>query len=579
MSIHSNKWILLFPVVLAVLVNLNVLRNGFVWDDIPMLSPEGGAAMAKQAALHIYYRPAVSLSYRLDRTLWGRNPFGFHLTGFALHAAATALVTMIAFRLFSGSRSGVPIAFLAGALFSVHPVHSEAVAWIAGRNDLLPSVFLLAAVLAHLARRGGAGSWWTLPVFAVGIGTALLGKEAAAPFLLIFPLYDLLLWERPGPRWRRLLTAPTAILAVFGLFFLRMRASALGSFSGTIPLREVTPMEGIGTILAATGFYIKHLVFPHPLNALISLSHMNPLVRGLYAVAGFLMIGLSVLLVLTGKARRLAVGLWSVLLGLAAALVISIASFVYAPVAERYLYLPSVGFVMIAAAGLFWLAELPPVRRILPRPDRIAWAIAIAWLLFFSYESFERNRIWRTEETLWEDTARKSPWSALPHNRLGREYARSGRMSDAQRELRLALDGEGDESLLSSAAINLGGSYFEEGRLDPAEKAYRKAILHQNRTEAHFGIGLINWERARRALQKSDPSSTEYLTQARVHLIDAITLDDTNVQAYHALSMVYLAEGNAVAARRLLRKVIALTPDSPLALDAARRLEDLGKGE
>jgi protein O-mannosyl-transferase len=571
----SAKWLVLIPVVLALAVHFNVLQNGFVWDDIVLLTEEGRTGMAQQAAPESYYRPVGSMSYRMDRKLWDQNPFGYHLTGLALHACATLLVTLLGLRLFAESPRRVPIATFAGLLFAVHPVHAEAVAWIAGRNDLLPTVFLLIAALAHLAGRQGTRAVWTFPVFLSAMTLALLSKETAAPYLLVFPLYDLLLWPRPGPRWRRLLTPSTGLLVFLGLVYVILRIQTLGNLTGRLPLREGGLGDHLHGVLSATGFYMKHLIFPYPLNVFIGLPEMTSAIGTLYTGLGLLAFLAAAGLTFWGRGARFAIGLWSVLLGLAAPLVLSMTTLVHVPVAERYLYLPSVGFVYIAAGGLFALSNRLRDRHFVVRPQAILLIAATTVLMAFSYASYHRNQVWLNETALWEDAVRKSPRAALPHNRLGKDYVRAGRLEDAQREFLLALEGQGYPGILASAAINLGGTYYEQGRLELAEEAYLTAIEHEDRTQPHFGLGIIYLDRARKAQASQDAASPALWSKARVHLVNAVVRDDSNIQAYHALSLIDLALGDREAERRNLRKVVALNPESPLGRDAARRLEEI----
>ena len=123
--------------------------------------------------------------------------------------------------------------------------------------------------------------------------------------------------------------------------------------------------------------------------------------------------------------------------------------------------------------------------------------------------------------------------------------------------------------------VYVDGKRKKKGRLDLSEQAYRKAFEFQDRAQLHFGLGIIYWDRARQAISQQDTSAPALLSQSREYLIQAIIRDDTHIQAFHALSLVNLAQDNPSAARTHLKKVIELNPNSPLAQDAAQRLSRL----
>jgi Tfp pilus assembly protein PilF len=573
------KYLWLLPVALALAVNLNVLRNGFVWDDVVILAGQTGGRMAAEAPSREYYRPTVSWSYRLDRRLWGSNPAGFHLTNLLLHGMATLLVVRLGLLLFSRHRRRIAFASLAGFLFAVHPVHAEAAAWIAGRNDLLPGLLLLVAAFAHLSLRRGANGWWTLPLFTAGLVLAVFAKESAVPLLLVFPIIDCLEWRDSRPGWRKLISPSTGIVTVLIAGYFWFRTQSLGSPAGDIPMSPVSLAGQVRLLLLAAGFYVKDLVWPYPLNAFIMLPAESS--AGSYGL--MILGGLSALFLGIATLRRrpplLVIGLWTVALGLAAPLGLSLTRITHVPVAERYLYLPSIGFAFLAAGALVRAYDV--VRRRFPVPaTRTAGIVFIAALIGVLFAaSFQRNSVWRNEQTLWSDTAGRSPNAALPHNRLGRAYADAGKFPEAEREFQRALEGTGRPEIMASAANNLAATYLKTGKSDLAEAAFKRALQYQDtRSEPHFGLGFIYWNRARSAIQRGDPSADGLLQKAREHLMSAILRDPGNFQAYHALGMVDLALNQKAQAAANFRKVVELNPDSPLARDAYARLIELGAG-
>ena len=147
---------------LALLAYWNSLGGEFVWDDRTLILDGnlGGAwgrldelftsnffYRAEFEPTYGYYRPVTTLSYVLDYWIWGLQPFGYHLTNVLLHASCSVWVGLILMRLEFDSGPAI----LAALLFAVHPIHTESVAWISGRTDLLAFFFCSFATLTHLA--------------------------------------------------------------------------------------------------------------------------------------------------------------------------------------------------------------------------------------------------------------------------------------------------------------------------------------------------------------------------------------------------------------------------------------------
>lgn len=161
----EGRLILLIPASLAFFVSLNVLQNGFVWDDITIHRLVDRVGVQALPSGQHYYRPIVFLSYEFDRWIWGSNSVGYHLTGLLLHSLITLFVTVIALMLFRDQAKRLTMILLSGFIFAVHPVHTEVVAWIAGRNDLLATFFLLIGVILHLHLRLNPHKIWIYPFF------------------------------------------------------------------------------------------------------------------------------------------------------------------------------------------------------------------------------------------------------------------------------------------------------------------------------------------------------------------------------------------------------------------------------
>jgi len=210
-------------------VYLPAMTGGFIWDDLEILSGSaigGGESLADcftRPFLENYYRPFVSASFYLERTLAGRTPFFYHQTNVLIHVLTTLVIILAARDLFRRPAA----ALLAGALFAVQPAQVSAVAWIGGRTDSLSALFL--AVFAWLLLRGvqleGAVRAGSLAGGALALFGALMTKEQALPAVLLAPLAGWL-WT-PGSRRERLAAAVrvglpyAAMAALFVVLHLR----------------------------------------------------------------------------------------------------------------------------------------------------------------------------------------------------------------------------------------------------------------------------------------------------------------------------------------------------------------------
>jgi hypothetical protein len=284
-----------------------------------------------------FYRPIGQLSFALDFTLSGMNPFGYHLTNLLLHLACTALTWRLALRLF-----GVPAYALATAtVFSLHPVHGEAVMWISGRFDLLVCACVLASVLSYLRWKDVRGWGWAgLSVFwfAVGLGC----KETALILPIVLAGTELL--SRRG-RTRRALVVFAAVGAV-ALFYVAGRIALFGSFTGRLPppygLDTSHPWSALQALALNLSVYVLDLgLFAHvDLVYLSQIWREHPVLFGAaVAVASLILLAAAII----GRSRVSRIGL--------AWLAIFTAPSLLSMPGERNVYLASVGLALLVAAA------------------------------------------------------------------------------------------------------------------------------------------------------------------------------------------------------------------------------------
>lgn len=553
----ARRWPDPGPVVVAlaaVAVYAGTLANGLVYDDrfqvvenpwirdfrhVPAILTTG--AWEFEGSSSNYYRPVMHLVYLLTHAAVGLRPWGYHAVNVALHALASVLVACLARRLLA--RAGltgqaVPLsATLAGLLFAVHPVHTEAVAWVAGVPELVFSACLLGALLLHL--RGGAPAGRARDLGVAGLYfVALMAKETAVvlPGLLLAadaPASS----DRtpPGTRARRYLAPLVAALAY--------AAIRLAVLPGVASLRRHPELSTWDVAINAFPLFAKYLamlVLPAGLNAFHVLHPIGSLLEPRGAISLAATAAFAAVAILAARRRSPA------LAGLAL-VALPLLPVLYIPVlgensfAERYLYLPSAGPSVLVALGL---AHLRAAR---PGWWRPAVALVAMLCAVWSGVTLTRTRVWRDDYTLWTHTVRQSPDSAYANNEAGIAYAERGMLDEAIRHYELAIR-------LSPASPrmwnNLASALDQRGETLRAVERYRRAIaLDPAFARAHSNLGT--------ALARLGA-----LAEAQAHYERALELAPGAVEIRLNLANLHGAAGRPDAAMAQYQAALRLAPES-----------------
>ena len=395
-----------------------ILNNPVVTDAQSLASAFGSGVWAFLGYRGNYYRPLQFLIYGLTYRAFGSSAFPFHLLMIGLHAVNTALVFSLARRLLSRAPAA---AWVAAALFALHPVHTEAVNWIAALPDVLVTTFALAGVLGFAAQEAAPNAWETVAHCAVYFG-ALLTKETG---VVLLPLYAAYQWLCGG---RRNWAMYAGMSGVFALY-LAMRIHALGALApaqGTFNHLSAAEFAMSAVVLLAQ--YCVTLTLPLDLN-FFHVFHAATAASWQF-IASFAALGAIALAAVRYRRRDRVVVFAVIWMAASIAPALNISGVGQNVFAERYLYLPSVGFVILA--GLFW-AWFAGVR------PNLAWPAAAAVLLAFSLETIARNRDWKDDFTLLQVTLRRSPDSGYLHNLMSGAWVQRDEFQSALEEERLAV--------------------------------------------------------------------------------------------------------------------------------------------
>jgi tetratricopeptide (TPR) repeat protein len=533
------------------------LRYGFVWDDRATVlfnreirslgnAPSfftghafsGAADALRDIDVIQYYRPVWVLSLAVNHAVWGERAIGYHLTNVLLHALASGLTAWLVFEL-AGSAAA---AALAGALFAAHPVHAEAVAWVSARNELLLSVFLLLAFIAcvRINRGGGAGARVACLVF---FALALLSKETAVLFPAIVLLY---LWagHQAGkvPRtavrpWKRYGWA--LVLAAVAAAFMALRAGIVSPLPVHDPLatRLATApglvLENLRLLFVPVGLKVLHTF--EPVSSPLSAATLLP--------AALLAGALALLPWAFRFDANLGFGLGWILLALIPVSGIP-ALLQPTPLAERYIYLPSVGWA-IAIGSLIARARRAETRATPRARGRALQGAALIAIPALAAATLAHSRPWRSDLTLATRMCRDAPRSALAHSSLGLATYRLGRWPEAAAEFGIAAGLRPSDPW---SHYYMGCALRRSGRLEPAEQALRNAIGAGMRfAPAHLELGETLEQAGR-------------LEEAERECHAALALDSSLVEAHSALGRVLYAARHWDEAERAYLEALALRP-------------------
>lgn len=432
---------------LGIAVIASGLGNGFAYDDVQLLVQDPRLhdlstlwpRLAESWWPTGLFRPISLGALGLQWIVGDGTPLVFRLVSTALYATTCALV----FRLAIVARAGVWPAAAGAALFAVHPVHSEVTANVVGQAELLSTLAVLAGVLWYLRarERGPLGMRDTLIISLLAL-TAANAKESGYVLPGLLVLAEMLVVRDSTP-FRERLTAlrPHALFfAAVILASLAIRVQVLGALGGEM---QHPSLEGLSFVQRAIAMLVvvpewaRLLLWPAHLQAEYGPPGlmMDPMPGGRHLLGAVLLLGVAVALVCTWRREPLvAFGLgW-------AAIALAPVANILAPtgilLAERTLFLPSVGAVLVVAGLGKWLGERPET----PHSTRLAFAAIMAGLVVAGgIASARRQPLWRDTLTILEQTTRDAPRSYRAFSAYGRELQWVGRAEEAEEAYRRAV--------------------------------------------------------------------------------------------------------------------------------------------
>ena len=551
-------------VVLAGLVYVNALHNPFIYDDYRLVVENRAISDIRNVhdiVWHDITRPLVAITYALDQKIWGKEPFGYHLTSVLLHMLNVGLFAWLVWTGCedrrrhpgsSGKLRAARAAPIASLLFAVHPMMTEAVGYISGRSELLCAAFVL------LALHSGRAALLSARPFAV-VATlvfwalALASKETALLFPLMLFLYDRwVIGQRDlGRRGRALyvtLGAVAGILAVVRLaVFLGIEHRQMAGINASL----------IWVELDAVRQYVAMLILPFRQSIFHEVAAVGPAAPGVLIA----LLGVVASTVAAWRSRRghglASFGVFWFLLMLAPSSVLVLFDR-GEPMAEHRVYVASMGAFLIAGLAVDrlvgWLAARGATATL------VLASVTLAIVVAFGGRTYLRNAIWSDPLVVWLEAAERAPDSWFPALLLGEELHRAGQHDQAVQAFRRAIQLKPDEP---GAHGKLGLCLAELKDLDGAASEFgRQLQLDARSTEAINGLATV-------ALLRGD------LKTARLRYLDTLAIDEINIAARRGLAAIEEAPGgNPSEALRWCEDIKRLAPETPGNDDCIRRNQD-----
>jgi Tfp pilus assembly protein PilF len=533
------------------------LNAPFLFDDTNQQYslPDASLPLGRWIGL---VRPMLMVTYWANAQVSRTETFSFHATNLAIHTLAALFVFLIVRRLLEWAGTGrqhcnAPAGFGA-ALFLLHPLQTESVAYIAGRSEALSGLFALACIAAFVYRRSAAISWGGVVIVLTLFGAAVLSKEQAIVIPAVLLLTDF--WWNPG----------FSLKGIFGNWKL-YGVMALGGVAGVALFWKMILGQGTGgsagfgimpwyqylfTQFRALWVYIMSFVLPANLNV----DWEFDISRSLFdhgSIAG--LVGLVAAGIAAWRFRsRFRLASYGYFLFLILLLPTSSILPIKDPVADRRMYLPLIGLTLIA---IDLLSRWRGNRRALV-------AVCSAILLAMAFVTRARAEVWSDPLTLWQDTVAKSPGKSRAHFQLAQSYAFAQRYDLAVPEFeKAAALTTPTFDLLLDWALTLDAVQQFDQALDKLRQSLTVAQSMRDVAHAQTQIAKVY------ADQRNFPP-------ALVALDAAEKADPSFPTTYVYRGLVHLANQDAAGGARECRRAVAIDPAFQPALDCVAMAQRIG---
>ncbi len=489
----TNIKAITFIILVGLLVYINILFNGFALDDTSQIlsntpahsiqnissffqgSTFGPDVTGSGKIQGVYYKPLLTTFYALLYTMFGANPFSFHLFQLILHMANSIMIFYLFMRFFSRK-----LAFFLSLLFLIHPINVETVANIASLQDVLFFFFGMVGVTLYIkdAENNLQNSLKTHIIVFFLLLFSLLSKETGILFILILPLFSFLLLKKIN-KW--IVFVPLLSFATY-LFLRFFVGHVFFGTAGISPIAEVPLLQRLINIPNIIFYYIKTFFLPiHLLTGqtwvikIITFSNFYiPLAIDLAVFIIFFILGIYI----NNRYKAFFKIYLFFLIWFYGGLLLHLQIFpLDSTVADRWFYFPIIGLL-----GIMGLCVEIFVRRKNYLPFFIFFGCTI--LILFSLRSFTRNADWYSTFTIISHDITYEGDNAAMQNTLALEYENMNNQSEALKHFQIAYSLDPQDAILS----NIGLLYAMQGNFTSAEEIYVKLIS----INSHFYPAYVN---------------------------------------------------------------------------------------
>jgi protein O-mannosyl-transferase len=550
----------IIPVLLIVLLSLasyiNIFSNEFVWDDQVYILDNSDIRsfdlkLFFSSDVDGLYRPLRTVHYAFVYSLAGKEEFFYHVNSLLLHTLISVLVYIIIFNIFNKKN----ISLVSALIFTVHPIHTGRVTNITAGFDLLGIFFMLLAFYLYIKfSKLNSKKYFLLSLFVLLL--AVFSSEEAIVLPILIILYEFSFnrekFNNKNTIIKNIINNFIPFFAI-ALSYVLIRLFILGIGSRAEEYLAGNFFLTILTMIKVYAYYIYLLIFPSNL----SLYHDIEAVSSIFdfkVLASLLILASIIFLALRSKNKIVFFSVfWFFIALIPFSNVIPIQNFI----AERYLYVPSIGFSLLTAYFFISMinynfknndarTEFGTNSIGYKKIKRNGIVIFIAALLiFYVFSTVNRNNDWKDNFSLWSKTVITSPGNSRAHDNLGFTYDRLGEKEKALDEFKIAVKLDPGNY---KALANLGVAYAKVGRYNESISALKKSVEIKNYYKTHDKLGLVYSE-----VKEDDKAILQFK--------EAIKLNQRYAKAHNDLGTAYARVGEFELALSEFNEAIKIDKD------------------
>ena len=527
--------------ILTLLVYIPAITAGFIWDDDKFLT-ENPLIKASNGLYRFWftteapdYFPLTSTSLWIEWRLWGMNASGYHVVNILLHIVSSFLIWLVLERL------KIPGAWLAALIFAVHPVNVESVAWITERKNTLPMVFYLLSILLYLKFESSEDNRF----YKLSLGVFLLALLAKTSVVMLPVVLLMCAWWQRGKISRKDVFRSIPFFALSGILSF---VTVWFQYNRAIRMDIVRADDFLSRLTIAgkaVWFYLYKAVLPYQLSFVYP--RWKTGVSGMISYIPLLLLaGLMILFwyYRKGWGRPFLFGLGYFVVTLFPVLGFFDIYFMrFSLVADHWQYFSIISVIALMVGLISHAAQKDRFRR-------PAIALGVIAVCLFSFLTWSQAKIYKDQETLWEDTLIKNPTSKLALNNIGAIRKQQGKYDEAAKHFSAALRTNPDDS---EAHYNMGVVLEAQGKLEEAAKHYSEALkTRPNDAEIHTILGEIRKQQGK-------------LDEAVRHYSQVLKIKPSDIQTLMTVGMLLGQQGKTAEAITQFSEVLKINPDNAVA--------------